>query len=182
MFLEMSQSLGMERTNNAFQYPLWIDVFGNDLLVQLMPDDFDVSVSSLDRCFWKSIDANREFSLIGRFSILFGSMFLEISCSISHSVAYSLFQYPLWIDVFGNLAVSGPTRQLSQEFQYPLWIDVFGNFRDTMDWKCSTSRFSILFGSMFLEIVPETWRNGVWGRFQYPLWIDVFGNFYPPPC
>ena len=36
--------------------------------------------------------------------------------------------------------------------------------------------FSILFGSMFLEIFHIEYRNGLLVVFQYPLWIDVFGN------
>ena len=135
-----------------------------------------VSVSSLDRCFWKFTTGLMSLRKTAGFSILFGSMFLEIRILEWHCVDCRAFQYPLWIDVFGNkgsgeqictgnqVSVSSLDRcfwkciHLSRSrfackwFQYPLWIDVFGNKPANTVSVLTEIGFSILFGSMFLEI------------------------------
>ena len=112
---------------------------------------FAVSVSSLDRCFWKFTVAISVTISTSCFSILFGSMFLEIKVSVPSGfdvgevsvssldrcfwkflrqcqplTGICQFQYPLWIDVFGNQA-NAQLQAGDNRFQYPLWIDVFGN-------------------------------------------------------
>ena len=94
----------------------------------------------------------------GCFSILFGSMFLEICNSECGEM----------------LGIC--------EFQYPLWIDVFGNLVHCLLFPANCSRFSILFGSMFLEIPLTARRTDANPQFQYPLWIDVFGNVVGARC
>ena len=86
------------------------------------------------------------------FSILFGSMFLEIISDALMEQFSSAFQYPLWIDVFGNRADYTWWVFPDFMFQYPLWIDVFGNEVVSDVFQFRKSGFSILFGSMFLEI------------------------------
>ena len=104
MFLEIYISPLSNQFQSKFQYPLWIDVFGNNH------------------------DKNVVAEWVVSFSILFGSMFLEISIIFENDNSrIKWFQYPLWIDVFGNppFAVAPVLGQYL--FQYPLWIDVFGN-------------------------------------------------------
>ena len=177
MFLEMLSVWNVISQRSEFQYPLWIDVFGNLLYLictnisrtcfsilfgsmfleicgcKLTSRAVDeVSVSSLDRCFWKSLvrDTGCQPNLI---------------VSVS-SLDRCFWKY--WLQMLfrncGSVSVSSLDRCFWKSYIHPENLDIC-NFR-----------FSILFGSMFLEIsssAPSPTSNPL---FQYPLWIDVFGN------
>ena len=54
--------------------------------------------------------------------------------------------------MFLEMSCQSISRLNEIEFQYPLWIDVFGNNYKLIQEVLCDLRFSILFGSMFLEI------------------------------
>ena len=148
MFLEINHGFGGGGSVTKFQYPLWIDVFGNQ------------------KCWVAKL---RRFM---RFSILFGSMFLEISLFVPSPANAIAFQYPLWIDVFGNKTMC---------WLLNVGIIVSVSSLDRCFWKYLADKhqrqqfrcFSILFGSMFLEIKPPRPAEKTQKRFSI-----LFGSMF----
>ena len=151
MFLEMRVLRCMAGSPPLFQYPLWIDVFGNtygncmrkhgmssfsilfgsmflEIVRRVCPLLLldHVSVSSLDRCFWKLVQLEE--------------------LARNDEVSVSSLDRCFWKCEYVNVQ-----EDIGLLFQYPLWIDVFGNL-NTLDKDNNDLGFSILFGSMFLEI------------------------------
>ena len=102
-------------------------------------------------------------------------MFLEIEDLDTNAERIIVFQYSLWVDVFGNFGFCSIDT-------YTFLVSVLTLSR--CFWKCKQVfgleldyfSFSTHFESMFLEICFYQSNNFGLVKFQYSLWVDVFGN------